>query len=106
MNRSRVVTDPKRPIYLYARATCSELPSLLSTTGWRSYNKGLRANMAIFSSYLITKHVAHWISEELKLIIVDLTLIVFRGGGHIEPCDTKIREECLCSHHNNPPLIV
>jgi len=27
------------------------------------------------------------------------------GGGHFEPCDTKISENCLRSHYNTTALI-
>ena len=34
-----------------------------------------------------------------------LTLFILGGGGQIDPCDAKIREKCLYSHHNNAALI-
>ena len=53
------------------------------------------------------EEVLDWIVGESSgdHTIGKLNLIIFGGGGQIEPCDTNISENCLCSHHNNNALL-
>ena len=40
-----------------------------------------------------------------SLILTNPYCIWGRGGGQIFPCDAKISEKCLCSHHHNTALM-